>query len=172
MKDPNVASVVPTSKFGVRRICGHVDPSADRVVVEYGPGTGVITRELLARLSPGSRLIVIEQNKELAKILGEIDDPRLRVFHDDAANVREILQIADEAHVDYVISGIPFSFLTPDERRNLVQVTHDLLSPDGHFIVYQAKDMMKSYIRAAFLHIETDFEPLNFPPLFIFDATK
>ena len=46
-KDIMVGAVTPTSSFAVKNVCRKIDPAKARVIVEYGPGTGVFTQFLL-----------------------------------------------------------------------------------------------------------------------------
>ena len=80
LRDPGIASIKATSPFMVRRILDRMDLRGRRVVVEYGPGTGPFTRALLDRLSPDSRLVLIESNPEFAASLDRLRDPRVRLY--------------------------------------------------------------------------------------------
>lgn len=171
-KDKDVASIIPTSAFGVKRICKRIDFSKRLVIVEYGPGTGVISKEILKQMTPDSLLILIEKNEDLSELLKKIEDPRLHVYCDSAENAAAILQECGERNADYVISGIPLSFFTPEDRLQLMAMTCDLLADDGHFLVYQMRDIVEEDLEKHFVKVERDFEPLNVPPLFIFDASK
>ena len=53
-KPKAVGSIVPTSSITARRMASVVDPDSGLPVLEVGPGTGVITRAILARgVKPG-----------------------------------------------------------------------------------------------------------------------
>ena len=57
-----------------------IDWDRSRVLVEFGPGVGTITREALKRMRPDAVLLAIELNKDFVQYLGTtIRDPRLRV---------------------------------------------------------------------------------------------
>ncbi|MEX0823167.1 MAG: rRNA adenine N-6-methyltransferase family protein, partial [Balneolaceae bacterium] len=71
IKDRDVASITPTSKRCVKKVCNHIDFTKDFTLVEYGPGDGVFSRFLLEKMSPGSRLILIEANENFVKHLKE-----------------------------------------------------------------------------------------------------
>ena len=45
-----LGSIIPSSPFLVRRMLGHVDWERTRVLVEYGPGIGTFTREILRQM--------------------------------------------------------------------------------------------------------------------------
>lgn len=57
-----IGSFIPSSRYLVDRLLGEVNWRRMKVVVEYGPGVGTITRELLARMPKDAILIAIEMN--------------------------------------------------------------------------------------------------------------
>ena len=172
LKDKNIASVTPSSKFAVQKVCKKMDFNGKRVIVEYGPGTGVFTRALLRKMNPESKLIVIETNPNMTSLLKKIKDPRVYIFNDTAENVEDILMHCGEETADYVISGIPFSLFKKDKKHLILGNTQRVLSDDGKFLVYQFTLTLVAYLRKYFNNISYDFVLLNIPPLFIFEAVK
>lgn len=173
IKDRNVASVMPSSKFVVRRVCRHMDFSAPRVVVEYGPGLGVFSKHILDRMGPESRLILIETNPSFVERLQPLAyDARVDVFLEKAQHVEQVLDRAGEEAADYVLSGIPFSFFDEAMRRWLIDTTKSVLKPGGKFLVYQHYNHMEEPLRQHFARVDTDFEPINIPPIRIQAAVK
>src|SRR5919204_4562487 len=59
-----LGSIIPSSRFLVKHLIGEIDFERSRCIVEYGPGIGNITKELLERLRPDGTLIAIETNAE------------------------------------------------------------------------------------------------------------
>ena len=55
-----LGSLIPSSRFLVNDVLNQVDWDKARVIVEYGPGVGGITAEILRRMRPDARLIAIE----------------------------------------------------------------------------------------------------------------
>lgn len=180
VRDPNIASITPTSRFGIRRVCDKMDFSTTKTVVEYGPATGVFTKYLLEKLSPSAKLIAIDTNEHFLKILREkIKDPRLMVVHDSAQNVKQILANAGEQKADYVISGIPFTLLPNNVADDIVKATAELLREGGKFLVYQflkpesdKTPGIHRYLPSHFSRINRESEWLNIPPLWIYEAIK
>src|SRR5271169_3149839 len=77
-----LGSVIPSSRFLVKDLMAQVEWDRARVLVEFGPGVGTITREVLKRMRPDAVLLVIELNEEFVQYLkATIRDPRLRVIH-------------------------------------------------------------------------------------------
>ena len=61
-----VASIIPSSRTLIRRVMEKMDFSAPRVIAEYGPGEGCHTREIVRRMHPESRLLLLELDQEFA----------------------------------------------------------------------------------------------------------
>jgi len=55
-----IASIVPSSRALVERVAGKIDFDRARVIVEYGPGEGVHSREIARRMCADARLLLFE----------------------------------------------------------------------------------------------------------------
>ncbi|PSR01837.1 MAG: methyltransferase [Bacteroidetes bacterium SW_11_45_7] len=170
--DVKVASLTPSSGFSVKRIGKKIDFSRRIVIVEFGPGSGVYSKHFLEKMGPDSHLILIETNKDFVDQLRKIQDERLSVFQDSAENVQNILEQCGETYADYVITGLPFSYFAREEKHAIVQNAYNSLRPGGMLLSYQFNYGVKETIEPHFDNIKKDFEPLNLPPLFIFEAYK
>lgn len=172
IKDRNVASVTPSSKICVRHVCKKINFRITNVIVEYGPGMGVFTKYLLKLMNADSRLIVIELNPNFAKKLKEIKDKRLIVYNESVEQVGELVRKSGFQEVDYILSGIPFSFLSDDVRLDVLRQTRELLKNDGKFLAYQTSGHLKRPIKSVFKNLHTEFELLNVPPMIIYETVK
>lgn len=177
VRDYRIASVTPTSSFGVRWICDRVDFDRAKAIVEFGPGTGVITDVLLERMSPDCRLILVELNESFVKILEErFRDPRVSIHQADARNVRQVMEQEGLDSIDCLISGIPFSYLPYDVRNRVVGETAKLMNHGGSFLAYQTiwqQDRhLLDHLARHFEHTVGTIELRNAPPLRLYQARK
>jgi len=164
-----LGSVVPSSRFLIRRLLAPVDWARANVVVEYGPGIGNITQEILQRLPPEGHLVAIETNDRFVRHLRRrFPDSRLSIFHGSAADICKVLVGYGHAHADYIISGIPFSTMPADVRRSILRSTRDALAPDGSFLVYQFSSRVLDDLERTFGPVTRRFEPLNVLPAHLF----
>ncbi|HEY3898365.1 MAG TPA: rRNA adenine N-6-methyltransferase family protein [Chthoniobacter sp.] len=165
-----ISSIVPSSRTLVRRVAGKMDLSQPRVIAEYGPGEGCHTREIARRMHPGSTLILFELDPVLANHLEHQfrDDRRIVVLNTDAALLCQELAKRGHSHCDYIVSGIPFSILQPDKKRELLQHTYDSLAPHDHsaFIIYQVTNELIGHCRH-FPRVESEYCLRNLPPMFV-----
>ncbi|MEX1012038.1 MAG: methyltransferase [Balneolaceae bacterium] len=173
IKDRDVASITPTSDRCVKKVCTHIDFSRDLLIVEYGPGDGVFSRYLLEQMSPGSRLVMVEANENFVDLLREtISDPRATVHHALAGDVVDLLDNGDSGRVDYVLSGIPFSFLDRERKLEVLRATRTILKEGGRFLAYQTSGHLKKPVMEVFGNLSTEMEVLNIPPYLIYDVVK
>lgn len=177
LRDKNVASVTPTSPFGVKRVCKKIDFSKAKLIVEYGPGTGVFSEYLLKQMQPSARLVLIEQNPDMFKCLKKtLTDKRVCFFNESAENVTSLVNGQMNHKPDYVISGIPFSCLSETIRQDIVRKTHQILGENGKFLVYQTfyqkDDHLFVHLEQYFRCVTSEFELLNIPPMRIYEAVK
>ena len=160
-----LGSIIPSSRFLVHDLMRQVDWNRAKVLVEYGPGVGNITAEVLRRMRPDARMVVFETNDDFVGFLREaIPDPRLTVVHGSAADVGRVLRELGLDEADYVISGIPFSTMPPEVGEAIVRATREALRPGGRFLVYQFSREVLRFLRREFQEIREAFEPLNILP--------
>ena len=171
LRDLQVGAILPSSKYSIRRICKKIDSKKDNVIVEYGPGTGVFIKEILKKMTANSKLILIEKNEHFFNELKKIKDDRIYLFNDCAENVLDILNSCGESHADYIISGIPFSLMKSSQKTQIIHNTNLALAHGGRFLIYQYSNHVKKYLKP-FSEIHTNYEILNVPPAFIYEAVK
>jgi len=159
-----VGSVIPTSAVTARRMASVVNPASGLPVLETGPGTGVITRAILARGVPAERLYAIEYSPEFAEHLRR-HFAGINVVEGDAFDLDGTLGAGAPKLFDSVISGIPLlNFPVParvayleallsrvPQGRPVIQLTYGPKSP--------VPPGLGSYTVSHF-----DFVIRNFPP--------
>ena len=164
-----LGSIIPSSRFLIRQLLQPIDWQAARVIVEYGPGVGCITAEILERMRPDALLVAIETNSEFVRFLrNAFPDERLRVMEGSAESVDEFLRVLGHEQVNYIISGIPFSTIPADLRERILRKTSGALAPGGSFLVYQFSTRVLPDLQRIFHYVKRKFEPLNVLPAHLF----
>lgn len=167
------ASIMPSSKFLREEIIKNINFENVRCIVEYGPGTGPITEEILKRSDKSTKIICFEKNKTFCNYLSNnLPDERLIIINDGAENIEQYLNELNIKEVDYVISGLPFSLIPETLKHEIIQQTKLKLRKNGKFIVYQNSNHIKKYLKKYFNRISLNFEVLNVPPNFIHVCEK
>ncbi|MBI2658253.1 methyltransferase [Candidatus Woesearchaeota archaeon] len=174
LKNPKeIGSVVPSSKFLVNELLKCVDFKSAKYIVEYGSGTGRITREILKRASPGARILCFETNKRLYNYLKRsIKDKRVTIINDSAENIIRHLKRLGIPKIDYAISSLPFSNLSYKKKITIISETEKTLNRDGRFVIYQYFKDFRKYLYEYFSNISTKFVALNIPPCVVYICGK
>ncbi len=169
-----VGAIAPSSRFLARKMLRNVDFDHAKSIVEYGPGTGVFTAELIARMRPDAKLIVIEQNDAFYNLLhdryGHLKNVML--VHDSATNVETVLAVYGMKTVDCIVSGLPFAALPVDVSDEILKRTVRLIGTKGMFITFQYTLLKKNFMHGFFKHITITKEYRNMPPAYVFMCTN
>ncbi len=170
LKHPKMlGSLIPSSRFLVRKLLGEIDWPRARVVIEYGPGVGTFTTEILRRMPADATLVVFETNGDFVRFLrSRVRDSRLHVVHGSATDSAMVLGQLGFEHADYAISGIPFTTIPPDVRDDILRKTRQVLHPTGAFLVYQFTRTVLPHLEGIFGAVEQEFEPRNIMPARLF----
>jgi len=172
-KDKDVASVTPTSQFCVRHVCGPINFNENITIVEYGAGAGVFSKYLLQHMTPDSKLYLFETNDLLFnKLKEEIRDSRATFYDQSVEFANELLPENEIGNIDYIISGIPFSFLDDQTRASILNQSLKLLRKGGKFLAYQTSGHLKKPLEHTFGNVLTDWEWKNIPPMTVYEAEK
>jgi phospholipid N-methyltransferase len=164
-----LGSLIPSSRFLVNQLLKQIEWQRADLIVEYGPGVGTFTGEILERMHAGATLVVLEMNPDFVAYLREhFTDPRLIVAEASAGDVETVLAAHGLERADYIISGIPFSTIAPEERASILEATRRALVPGGEFLVYQFSGRILPLLKVQFRDVRTDFEPLNILPARLF----
>jgi phospholipid N-methyltransferase len=132
----NVGSVVPSSQALAREMARAVPVSPDAVVVELGPGTGALTRQVVKVLAPGQRFLAIDIDPEFCENLRK-RWPRIDCECGSAADMPKMIEARRWSGVHHVLSGLPFASLPAAISRAILQAVAQSLVPGGTFTTFQ-----------------------------------
>ena len=128
-------AVLPSSRFLARALASPLE--GDRApwrILEVGPGTGSVTREILRRLIPGDRLDAVELNEHFVDRLHLLfeHDPRFQRFVDQVIVIHSpVEKLSGEAVYDHIISGLPLNNFPVALVRDIFRAYIRLLKPGG-----------------------------------------
>lgn len=100
--------MIPSSKEAGKAILYGVDLDKINTVVELGPGRGTFTAESMARCKPGTNIVLIELEESYVELLQNKFGNKIKVVHDSAHRLNEILGEMHLSHADLIVSSLPF----------------------------------------------------------------
>ena len=131
----DIGAITPSSRQLALAMIHQVDWERARTVVEYGPGTGAITKHVLARVDDRHDFFAVEINEGLVATLSE-RFPDLQVYHDSATHIEAICETHGVEGIDAVISGLPWTVFPITLQQELVDSMIGMLQPTGVFVTF------------------------------------
>ncbi|CAM1349423.1 class I SAM-dependent methyltransferase [Tenacibaculum insulae] len=166
-------TIVPSSKHLANKMLREIDFSKAEVIIELGPGNGAITHAILNKLHPNSILICFEINDVFYHELKKIKHPQLIILKASAENIITELNKLGYQETDHIISSLPLTIIPKNVSDTILQESYQVLKNDGLFIQYQYSLTYYKKLKEVFGDaIKLSFEPLNFPPAFIYNCIK
>jgi phosphatidylethanolamine/phosphatidyl-N-methylethanolamine N-methyltransferase len=164
-----ISAMAPSSRGLAEAITAQITP-ATGPVAEFGPGTGVFTRAILARGVAAKDLTLFELNPEFAARL-RAAFPEVNVVNGGAQTVADHC-----AGLGAVVSGLPLLSFPQDLCRAIYKAAFDALRPDGaiYQFTYGPKPPLPEPIRAD-LNLQVTPGPriwLNLPPARVYTYTR
>ena len=134
-------AILPSSRFLARAMASDLrGPRQPARILEVGPGTGAVTREIVRLLLPDDRLDAVEINPQFVQHLHR----RFReetLFRDRLDQI-ELIEGAVEQLIgsdvyDFIISGLPLNNFAVSQVRMIFRTFSRLLKPGGTLAYYE-----------------------------------
>ncbi len=134
-KPLSMGSVAPSSRSLALAVARQVPQPVQLPVLELGGGTGAVTRALIDVGIPRDKLIVIEREEALYRML--VDRfPGVTIIRGDAAETAALLRAHGIHQVSAVASGLPFASMPRAVVTRVVQQCFEVIAPGGPFIQF------------------------------------
>jgi len=170
----------PSSGTLARAMVKAADVEQRRALVEFGPGTGVVTQAIDQHRHADSQFFSIELNPNFASQTRSLC-PGVAVYEDNAVNVAQYLAKHGLERCDAIISSLPWTLINAETQLQLVKAINDNLEPGGVFVTYLYRGTGFHPAARRFLKLlETHCAKAqvagavwnNLPPARVFIATK
>jgi phospholipid N-methyltransferase len=171
-----VGAIVPSSDALAEAMIASIDFAKARTIVEFGPGTGVMTAAILKRLGPDTKYVGIEINETFHRTL-TIRFPTLQFFNRGAQDVTDILAALDIQGCDAIVCGLPWASLPIELQGRIMVGILKVLRPGGVFVTFAylqgmvmpAAGMLRRRLKTEFTRVETTkIVWRNVPPAFAY----
>ncbi|NLU74916.1 methyltransferase domain-containing protein [Streptomyces sp. HNM0575] len=175
-----IGAVAPSSPRLAEAVTAPVPELGDPVVVELGPGTGVVTSIIEEQLSGRGHQLAVEANPRLADQLRD-RCRRVEVLNADASKLPGLLAERGLDKADVVVSGLPWASFSDDVQREILSAVSDVLAPDGAFTTFGYIHALRLSSALRFRDLlHTTFEEVvpgrtvwrNLPPALVYHARR
>lgn len=175
-----IGAVWPSSASLADAMVAGIDWRGVDAVLEYGPGTGAFTAQILAAMRPEARLLAIEQNAELAEVMRS-KFPQVTVVEDSVEQVRAICDQHGITEVQAIVSALPWAAFPEARQTRLLEAMMTVLSPAGEFATFAYPQGLLVPAGRRFRRKLSEFFPSveksptvfrNFPPAFVYRCRR
>ncbi len=134
-------AILPSSRFLARALVRPLRAARTPCrILEVGPGTGSVTREIVRRMIPGDRLDAVEINPDFADLV-ECRVRQERAFARWRERIEIIRSPVQDLHgknvYDFIVSGLPINNLPAHQVREIFDTYIRLLKPGGTLTFYE-----------------------------------
>jgi phosphatidylethanolamine/phosphatidyl-N-methylethanolamine N-methyltransferase len=128
-----VGAIAPSGPSLARAMAAQTDPAKPGPLLELGPGTGVVTKALIARGFAPGRITAIEYDSELAALVSQ-RFPNVRVIRGDAFDLDKTLGAS--APFAAIVSSLPLLNFASEQRNALMNQVFARLAPAAPFVQF------------------------------------
>ena len=166
-----IGAVAPSGRLLAKLMASGLQRGAR--VIELGAGTGTVTQAILDTGVRAEDLFVLEQNTQFLRILAR-RFPECPLVAGDALSVAE--HVPGPGTFDFVISGLPLLFFSPEQKQRLLEQVFELLGQRGalHQFTYAGRCPVERSLRSR-LELRSSLigiAPFNLPPAFVYRLSR
>jgi phosphatidylethanolamine/phosphatidyl-N-methylethanolamine N-methyltransferase len=146
-KPQEVGAIAPSSKFLGEAITKYIKSYQEPInVIEVGPGTGVFTKIIAAKLKPKDRLDVIEFNQQFVDVL----KVKFKNYPNVTIHCASIIDWKPDYCYDFMVSSLPLNAFTTEFVASVMEHYEEIMKPGG--IISYFEYMAFPAIKKAFLN--------------------
>ena len=136
LKNPrHIGAIASSTKVFSRTIVSDIGIESASVILEYGPGTGVFTRQIVAAKRSDAIFAAIERNAMLATRFRR-EFPDVPLYEGSAEEAPDIVGDLGADKVDCIVCGLPWAAFDDGLQDRLLQATLDVLREGGKFVTF------------------------------------
>lgn len=175
-----VGAVMPSGPELCRELVTWLNAEKASALAELGPGTGVVTAEIMRQISPNTRFFAVELDPVICRELQK-NMPQLRLYNANACDLVKLCAQDGVAELDAVVSGLPWASFPESLQRDLLTAVTDSLKKGGKFSTFAYLQGMAMPGGRRFRKLlseyftQVDFSPVvwnNFPPAVVYRCIK
>ena len=130
-----IGAIAPSSPALCRELVGWLELEKAAAAAELGPGTGVVTLEILRQLAPAARFFAVELDEAISREFSAAL-PQVKLFNANACELDKICSSENIAALDAVVSGLPWASFPEVLQRSILEAVLRSLAPGSKFSTF------------------------------------
>ena len=136
IKQPKITgSIAPSGRILARKMAAAIELNRAGPVIELGPGTGVVTKEILNIGVKPTNLTAIECNKNFCELLRHQFN-EVNIIEGNAIKIKDTLPQVNAGTLASIISSLPLLYSPINDRQTLLKESLELLQPGAPYIQF------------------------------------
>ena len=163
-------SIKPSSKYLVKNCLNGLAINNADVILEFGPGNGCFTEEIVNGISSSASLYSFEINSvfyNYCKSKYALHN-NVHILNKSALDLDLVLRERSIEKVDYIISSLPLAILKEEEKKSLLGKIKTNLKEGGAFVQYQYSLGSYKELKRLFRRVDVELTLRNVPPAFVY----
>jgi phospholipid N-methyltransferase len=137
----STGAILPSTRFLARALVSEIrKPRGPARILEVGPGTGSVTKEILRFLHPQDRVDLVEINGYFVDLLRRRfeEEPHFRIHREQCQIIHlPVEEVRGEGLYDFIVSGLPLNNFPGAQVRTIFRTYDRLLRPGGMLTYYE-----------------------------------
>lgn len=155
-----MGTVWPSSPALAEAMARWLPEHKGELMLELGPGTGIVTQKLLEAGLPQEQLVAVEKSGRMAGFLRE-RFPKARIIEGDALELDRVLE---GMKFGAVFSSLPLKAFSPEQVDRISAAIHNVLLPGANWIQYSYQIINGHAPAKTFHAVDSQIVWQNLPP--------
>ncbi|MCE5187046.1 MAG: hypothetical protein LLF76_13065 [Planctomycetaceae bacterium] len=130
-----IGAIAPSSSALAQEMVARARVRNAAAILEFGPGTGSFTRQIIACKSAAAPLLSIEADPGLTILLRK-KFTSVAIAAGYAQNARRIMKAYGFPSPDCIVSGLPWSLFDSKTQQDILTEAKAVLKPGGYFATF------------------------------------
>lgn len=166
-------SIKPSSKYLVNKCLKGLNFSDADTIIEFGPGNGCFTEEILNSISKNTNLYSFEINSVFYNYCKSkfANNSNVKIVNESALDLGIFLNKKSIKKANFIISSLPFAIFNESQKKDLLNTIKSNLNKDGVFVQYQYSLGNYKELKNTFSKVDVSLVVRNLPPAFIYKCS-
>jgi phosphatidylethanolamine/phosphatidyl-N-methylethanolamine N-methyltransferase len=167
----HTGAIAPSSYFLAKKMVSRSRIKNARTIIELGPGTGAITKEIIKKMPKGCNLWTFEINLEFVRHLKK-KYPKANHVYANISSLEKLIEKNNIGKIDSIISGIPFVSLDRKDCEKIFSEISNVMDETTRLVLFTYSTAKFKSFFSWFEKVDVSYVPINLPLAYVLTLKK